>query len=164
MAAGVFAMSLSLLVVSSAAIGNPAPYLGTDSVVSRVPEVLLGAWVPVLIAEDGQFLPAAEVERKCITFDEKSCFFFTREDGIYPPRSGCFPATYSVNMQARPCTIDMEERGPTNGKPALLKGIFAADKNQVRLCIGRDDQARPTEFRSTKGGPTLYILKRFVPS
>jgi uncharacterized protein (TIGR03067 family) len=133
--------------------------------------MLQGLWIPVLLEKNGLLLPEAKVRLRDIRFCDDR-FTLSTEDDSDPVWWGSVVVssrlaatyTYSVNMRTKPCRIDLQELPPkTKGKPAVLKGIFTLYKNEMRFCLGADGQERPSEFRSAKDGPTLYILKRYVP-
>jgi uncharacterized protein (TIGR03067 family) len=66
-----------------------------------------------------------------------------------------------VDTDRSPAAIDLKpEDGAQPGKP--VKGIFAVDRDELKLCLGGKDGAdRPTAFRSTDGnGAVLIVLKR----
>jgi len=70
---------------------------------------------------------------------------------------------YAVNPTVTPRTIDVTfTEGPRAGK--TIRGIYALDGDTCRVCIGIDDQPRPTAFGSQPGsGLILEVLKREKP-
>jgi uncharacterized protein (TIGR03067 family) len=79
---------------------------------------------------------------------------FTSTDG--KQQSG----TYTFDLSKAPATIDLVPGdGPDKGK--IRKGIFAVDKQEMKLCFNRDGQVRPTAFSSKTGDDNLlFVLQR----
>ena len=67
--------------------------------------------------------------------------------------------TYSVDVTAKPMTIDMEAHTPGGGK---WQGIFKIEDDTLTLCLPPLERpARPTTFESPKDSfNQLYVYKR----
>ena len=70
---------------------------------------------------------------------------------------------YAVNPTVTPSTIDMTfTEDPRVGK--TIRGICELNGDTCKVCIGIDDQHRPTAFGSQPGsGLVLEVLKREQP-
>jgi squalene-hopene/tetraprenyl-beta-curcumene cyclase len=68
--------------------------------------------------------------------------------------------TYTLDTGENPATINLVPAdGPHKGK--TLKGIFAVEKRDLKLCLGKEGEDRPTAFSSKAGQATvLLVLKK----
>jgi len=69
-------------------------------------------------------------------------------------------ATYTLGAKKNPPTIDLVPAdGPHKGK--TLKAIYSLSTNELKLCVGKEGEDRPTTFSSKAGEQTVLItLKR----
>jgi uncharacterized protein (TIGR03067 family) len=71
--------------------------------------------------------------------------------------------TSTIDPTKKPKTIDIKAtEGTSAGKTTL--GIYEIDKDSRKVCYGKPDGERPTEFSSKPGsGHTFVTLKREKP-
>jgi uncharacterized protein (TIGR03067 family) len=67
--------------------------------------------------------------------------------------------TFKLNAAKKPKEIDVTAK--KNGQDEIHKGIYVFDKDELKICISRAPDDRPTEFASQAGTMTeLSRLKR----
>jgi uncharacterized protein (TIGR03067 family) len=108
---------------------------------------LKGVWEIVSTTYDGKEMPA---KGRTLVFTEKE---FTAFSGEKQGRSVAFTLDPSID----PKRIDLD-RGGDDGKAF---GIYALDKDELKLCYAQRGGKRPSAFESKEGQKVfLLILKR----
>jgi squalene-hopene/tetraprenyl-beta-curcumene cyclase len=133
------------------ALAVGAAWLLVGTGVARQADPLAGAWVVVSTTNGGR----EDVQLKDFTATfAAGKLRFTSKDG---KEDG---GTYTLDTGKKPAAIDfVPADGPHKGK--TLKGIFAVEKEELKLCLGKEGEDRPAAFRSQAGEATvLLVLKR----
>jgi RNA polymerase sigma factor (sigma-70 family) len=111
---------------------------------------LRGTWVPVEVTEDGKEIPEAEIKAK--NFE----MVITAEKVTLPIRDEVNEVDYKLDPAKKPKQIDLLFR---DGRTA--KGIYALAETTLKLCVGKFDVERPTEFAAPEGtNHILMVLKK----
>jgi uncharacterized protein (TIGR03067 family) len=118
----------------------------------RSDPLLAGAWVVVSTVSGGK--EDAQLKDHTATFSDGKLLFKSK-DGKKEHE-----ATYTVDAGKTPATIDLVPAdGPHKGK--TLKAIYVIEKKELKLCIGKEDEDRPTAFSSKVGEETmLWVLRK----
>jgi uncharacterized protein (TIGR03067 family) len=65
-------------------------------------------------------------------------------------------AAYTLDASKKPATLDLVPAdGPHKGK--TLKAIYVVEKSELKLCVGKEGEDRPTAFRSKAGEETVLL-------
>lgn|GEM_PF-151137 len=114
-----------------------------------------GTWSYVSVASNGKPVPAEGLKESRLVL-KGDRFTVTEPKATHQGK-------YAVNPTVTPSTIDVTfTEGPRVGK--TIRGIYELNGDTCRVCIGIDDQPRPTAFGSQPGsGLVLEILKREKP-
>jgi cyanophycinase len=134
-------------IVSEARDGRaPTP---TDA--ARKNDPLAGAWVVVAARNGGK--DDAQLKDHTATFADGKLSLKSKDGKEHT-------ATYTLGASKAPAAIDLVPAdGPHKGK--TLKAIYVIEKNELKLCIGKEGEGRPTAFSSEAGEETvLMTLKR----
>jgi uncharacterized protein (TIGR03067 family) len=68
-------------------------------------------------------------------------------------------ATFKIDPTKTPKAIDITAgQGPNKGK--VSAGIYAFERDTLRICSAAPGQKRPTEFKSDRGSRTAVLLLR----
>jgi uncharacterized protein (TIGR03067 family) len=137
--------------------GTASPEKGARSAPAELKPVdekndpLAGTWIIVSMTNDGNDRPDHK--------DAKATFAngkLTLKGTDEKEHTG----TYTLDVAKKPATIDLVPAdGPHKGK--TLKGIFAVDKDELKVCLGQEGKDRPTELSSKAGSETmLFVLKK----
>jgi uncharacterized protein (TIGR03067 family) len=115
-------------------------------------EKILGAWTIVSQEKGGEKVPEEKFK------DVKVLF---HADGKLTVMEGGkqLELTFKLRPAKKPKEIDVTAK--KDGQDEVHKGIYELDKNNLKICISRAADARPTEF-ATQAGTTLdmFLLKR----
>jgi uncharacterized protein (TIGR03067 family) len=121
---------------------------GADAPKSGDP--LTGAWVVVSTINGGN--EDSQLKDHTATFADGKVMFKSKDGKGHG-------ATYTIDASKDPARIDfLPQDGPHKGK--TLKGIFVIDNNVLKLCIGKDGEARPTGLSSKAGEETVLLRLR----
>ncbi len=120
-------------------------------------EVLEGAWMAVLVEEDGRTLSEHETRKvwlmiRGVEYDlgVGSHHFRGVIDGFLPER------------ESGPIDFVRTE-GPA-GTTGRYAGLFLLEENELTVCVALPGQERPEKFATCPGsGQRLYCLKRVAP-
>jgi cyanophycinase len=123
----------------------------TPTDAARKSDPLAGTWVVVATMNGGK--DDAELKDHTATFADGKVTFRSKAGKEHT-------ATYTLGASKAPATIDLVPAdGPHKGK--TLKAIYAIEKNELKLCIGKEGEDRPTAFSSKAGEETVLLtLKR----
>ncbi|HXG12285.1 MAG TPA: TIGR03067 domain-containing protein [Gemmataceae bacterium] len=112
---------------------------------------LQGTWVPIFAERNGR--PSEEFKRFTFTFDGDTLIIKKSPE---ESREG----TFKLDSTTTPRQITIL---PVDFKHTL-KGIYAFDGDNLKLCLGDLGKDRPTEFATRQGSQSvLIILKREKP-
>lgn len=144
---------VATLFVSLFALATIASGMSGESDLDR----LQGTWNVTATESDGAS-GAKEI-------NERTTFTFAKDkmhDQFTPEKGKPIRITYTVSLDAtkKPKTIDLTfTDGPLKGEK--LNGIYDIDGDTLKLCMGRADAKRPTEFKAPKGSDAvMQTLKR----
>jgi uncharacterized protein (TIGR03067 family) len=99
--------------------------------------------------KEGKKAPVDETFR--LTFSADGRFRLKQKKG---PDSE-FDGTYKLDTNKSPKQVDLIVQGKS------FLGIYAIDGENLKLCLGEIEKARPSEFAAPKGTLTLLmVLKR----
>lgn len=117
-------------------------------------EKLQGTWAPVSAEEGGAAKDASNAEQ--IKFDGET-FQFLHNGHV--EESG----TAKVDPSKKPMHMDFQfQEGRKAGKTGMM--IYAWEKENLKLCITRDFDKRPVDFRTKPGDRSItLVLKRQEP-
>jgi uncharacterized protein (TIGR03067 family) len=148
MASGMLAAILAVANAQSVQGGNPDP-VAAKQVKTEKPAKFEGRWIVVSGTVDGdaQDMKGDKVHlaKGKLTIDEQDG---EKQEG-----------TYEADTSKEPSHIDVT---PTQGtdKDKLFKGILILEGNQLKLCLARPGDARPTGASSKEGsGHILLVLE-----
>lgn len=116
-----------------------------------------GTWPVVSLNVDGNEVPEEDA-RKIVVVNKTDGSWSIQVDGKEVAKGSS-----EIDPTKKPKTIDIKTtEGSSVGKTAL--GIYEINKDTRKVCYGKPDEARPTEFSSKPGsGHTLVTLKREKP-
>jgi uncharacterized protein (TIGR03067 family) len=116
-------------------------------------EELDGSWLVVSGEADSKPIPEEEVKRKVVvTFDTAKLVLTEagKEDKV--------KLTFKINESRKPKQIDITPETPKRG---VIRGIYEADGDTLKICLGDPGKDRPKKFETKPGsGHKLMILKR----
>ena len=135
------------------AVGAACLLAGTSDATPVDP--LAGVWSVVATTNGGK--NDSQLKDFAATFADGTLTFRSKEGNEHT-------GTYTLDVSKVPPTLDfIPADGPHQGK--TLKGIFAIENDELRLCLGKEGEERPAAFRSEAGDQTvLLVLKRANPS
>lgn len=118
---------------------------------SKRNDPLAGVWVVAATRNGGK--EDAQLKDNTATFVDGKVTFKSKDGKEHA-------ATYTLGVNKSPTTIDLVPAdGPHKGK--TLKAIYVIEKNELKLCIGKEGEDRPSTFRSKAGEErVLLTLKR----
>jgi uncharacterized protein (TIGR03067 family) len=112
-----------------------------------------GEWHAVYAEQDGDPIPP---QAGSITYTFSDGKYVTKVDGdeIVASRGGSRGNTYKLDASKSPREIDLETAGGTT-----TRGIYRLRGGELTLCTatGEGNQARPTEFKTSKGSNALLM-------
>lgn len=111
-----------------------------------------GAWIVVSTTNGGE--DDTQLKNHTATFVDGKVTFKSKEGKVYV-------AAYTLDASKKPATIDLV---PADGahKGMTLKGIFVLDKSELKLCVGKEGEDRPTAFSSKAGEQTVLLSLKKV--
>lgn len=114
-------------------------------------EKLRGAWIVMAGESAGEKVPDRELKARFVFSGNKLVI-------QWDDQKEKDEANYELDATKKPKAIDLM---PTPGDPDdRLKGIYTLEGNQLKICVGGNEE-RPMEFKSTKdNGFKLVILRR----
>jgi uncharacterized protein (TIGR03067 family) len=112
---------------------------------------LAGTWVVVSTTNGGK--DDSQLKDHTATFAGGKVTFKSKDGKVHT-------ATYTLDANKSPPTIDLVPAdGPHQGK--ALKAIYVISTNELKLCVGKEGEDRPTAFSSKAGAETVLLtLKR----
>jgi uncharacterized protein (TIGR03067 family) len=111
---------------------------------------LAGAWVVVSTRNGGS--DDDQLEDDTATFTSGRVRFRN-------PQGKEHAAAYTIDLDKTPAAIDLvPDDGPHKGK--TLKGIFTIERQDLKLCLGKEGEERPAAFRSKTGEATVLLVLR----
>ena len=153
------AMKPLLLTVLLAGVGS-ALHAGGDTKTKTDDERILGTWIMVSGEREGKKQPVDTMLR--LTFVKDGKFTLTQKGP-----DGKMTGTYKLNAKKTPREIDLTivhafgaDGVPVDAGGKKFLGIFAFEKDNLKLCLGEIEKNRPSAFEAPKGtGTMLTILK-----
>lgn len=114
-----------------------------------------GAWSYVSVVNEGTSVPADGLKASRLVL-KGDRFTLTEPTATHQGK-------FAVNPTVTPGTIDVRfTEGPRAGK--TIRGIYELNTDTCKVCIGIDEQPRPTAFSSQPGsGMVFEVLKREKP-
>jgi RNA polymerase sigma factor (sigma-70 family) len=121
------------------------------------PEKLQGVWRVVDVQERGKATP--QVKDRKVTWTFAGDKLTTFDEASSDPDND-WKATLKVDPTKSPKEIDFEvHEGHSQGKTFL--GIYALDGDDLKVCVGRSRDRRPTKFTTT--GDDSFVLFHLEP-
>ncbi len=117
-------------------------------------DLIQGTWKVVSTEESGKMPKVPADFRVVITADMLSMNPGKDADFSIPSRK------YTLDASKRPKAMDTShELDP--GKPIVQLAIYALDGDELKLCLGRAGEPRPTKFESKAGDTVVvWVLRR----
>jgi uncharacterized protein (TIGR03067 family) len=138
----------ALLIVAGLLIAADAK----EDAIKEAKAKLKGTWDLVSQERDGQKLP--EDRKIQMAFEDDKIILSVLEKG--KKESSQF--TYTIDPSKNPAEITY---APTDAKNTKVRGIYALEKDELKLCVADVNGPHPKEFATKKGSLThLYVLKR----
>jgi uncharacterized protein (TIGR03067 family) len=146
-----FSMRLWLVMVLATSLATATEVGGEGGPANRAVD-LGGKWKVVRLEFRGIARDSSEVDRIKV--------HFTGERMIVRLDHDATEAFYRVDPSHRPRHIDVSHTdGPDRGH--TFQGIYALDRDELRMCMDEGARKRPTDFVSAAGASiTLIILRR----
>jgi uncharacterized protein (TIGR03067 family) len=137
-----FALTVAVAVLATATDNTPESEL----------DKYQGTWVLVSEEFQGMKVPAGELAKEL-----KDLSYTVRRDKLlFGWRGGDRSATIKMDPSKSPKTYDLLR---DDGRP--LKGIYAWDGENLKVCTADDQGDRPTEFKTMAGsGNRIRVWKR----
>jgi uncharacterized protein (TIGR03067 family) len=124
--------------------------VGADDVKKSDP--LTGTWVVISVTHGGNDQP--NCKESTVSFADGKITIKEKNGGLE------HVGTYTLDSSKKPATIDLV---PGDGSEAgmTLKGLFAVEKDELKLCLAQASKDRPTALSSKAGEETtLVVLKK----
>lgn len=115
-------------------------------------EAIQGTWYVTAMEEGGKAQPKDRVEDvklRLVVKGDKLSILTTTPDGRDVGQQG---VTFTLDPKASPKRLDASMGGRT------LRGIYAFDKGQLRLCIEMEGANRPSGFKTEEGSQQRYYI------
>jgi uncharacterized protein (TIGR03067 family) len=136
---------LALVVLNACDLG---PLAGADA--PKRSDPLAGTWVVVSTTNGGK--DDSQLKGYTATFAGGKLLFKSADGKEHA-------AMYTLDASNKPATIDLVPAdGPHQGK--TLKGIYVVEQGELKLCLGKEGQDRPTAFSSKAGEQTVLLALR----
>ena len=130
---------------------------GEDDAIKKDRKLIAGTWRVISYEKDGKKTPAEQLEKIRTIYSVDGTFMVERDGEIFAAGSTKIDPTKSPK-QSQATYTEGELKGKTN------LAIYEIDGDNMRACIARSDQDRPTEFSSKPGsGHVLITYKRVKP-
>jgi uncharacterized protein (TIGR03067 family) len=141
---------LLLLILTASAAGQDK---STDQT-AKDAEALKGKWEIVSAEYEGKQAKDAYKPGTVIVIVGDELYF---TDGFAKSSK----VKFKLDASTKPKSIDL---GGGKGEKKSVKGIYALDKDMLKLCLSSSDGKRPKEFKTKAGDETnLFVLKRLKP-
>jgi uncharacterized protein (TIGR03067 family) len=129
--------------------GQQATKTATDDLTG-----LQGDWICVMEEAQGQILSEDKLSKmdKRMNVD-KDLMSIKRTSG---GKFGAYEGKFKLDSAASPKTFDFSGTAP-DGKQVELKGIYEFGGDDLKLIYAINGGRRPTEFKTTKGPPCVYV-------
>jgi uncharacterized protein (TIGR03067 family) len=108
---------------------------------------LEGTWAVSVVERDGK--PVEDAKDSTLTFAGKALT-------IKSSTSGEQKGTFTTDTAKSPMTIDIK---PSDQEQMIL-GIYAIEKGELKLCVGRPGSERPKAFTGKTPEAILILAKR----
>lgn len=115
---------------------------------------LQGNWICVMEEAQGQALSEDKLAKMDKRMNVEKDFMSIKR--VWEGKLGAYEGTFKLNSAASPKTFDLSGSGP-GGKQIELKGIYELNGNEVKLIYALNGGKRPSEFKTTKGPPCVYV-------
>jgi uncharacterized protein (TIGR03067 family) len=124
---------------------DPGPSAGVAH--PRRGDPLAGTWVVVATTTGGKDDP--QLKDHTATFADGKLLFKSKDGKEHA-------ATYTLDASKRPAAMDLVPAdGPHKGK--TLKAIYLVEQGELKLCVGKEGEDRPTAFRSNASEQTVLL-------
>jgi uncharacterized protein (TIGR03067 family) len=121
---------------------------------SKRNDPLAGVWVVVATRNGGK--DDAQLKDHTATFADGKVTFISKDGKEHA-------ATYTLGANESSATIDLVPAdGPHKGKTP--RAIYVIEKNELKLCIGKEGEDRPSTFSSKAGEETVLLTLKRVDS
>ncbi len=142
-----FAVLAVGLLAATGAAGGPA-----DKADKKEVDRILGTWSAVVGEKEGRQAPEAELKDFRVTFGAAGKLTASHDGKD-------LEWSYKLDATKKPRQIDVTIK--EGGEGRLFKGIYALEKDTLKICLAHPSAERPTEFATREGVKTmLLVLKR----
>jgi uncharacterized protein (TIGR03067 family) len=142
-----FAFLVVGLLAATGAAGNPGGKAG-----EKDEDKVQGSWSVVSGEKEGKKVPEGEFKDFRVTFGAGGKLTASHDGKDVE-------ATYKLDPAKKPRQIDVTIS--EGGMDQLFKGIYALEKDTLKLCLAHPPEERPTEFATQEGVRSmLLVLKR----
>lgn len=153
---------LAAVLVSVSVVGMAAPAPGADAKSADDLAALQGNWKPLHCEYQGEpQMPAEVMKQVTVVFDKSEYFLYfvdKPKDG-QPKVLRLALANVALDAATKPKSITFEfADGPLKGQKR--HGIYELAGNQLKLCYGPAEKARPTEFKAPAN--SCYFLETWA--
>jgi len=138
------------------AVTVTAMFVFPESTMGSDLEKLAGEWECTSATNDGKPIAEETVKKLRLTITKEGGYKTTLGEQVL------FDSTCMVDSQKQPSQIDMiGTEGENKGKAA--QGIYALDKDSLKICYTMPGKDRPASFDSQPGSAaTLVVWKRLT--
>jgi uncharacterized protein (TIGR03067 family) len=125
----------------------------TEDTVKKDQENLQGTWRVVVAEKDGEKRDREDLEKVQVVIAGDKLT-------IKDPRLGDEGMVYQLDPRKKPKEIDL---GDAKTKE-VIRGIYALDGDELKVCFAEPGKARPTDFTAkAKSGRILFVAKKLKP-
>lgn len=138
--------SVLILVAGLATAADPK-----EDAVKKEFKQLQGMWQATSVEQDGEKATDAVAKQMKLVFEGEKATFYAGDTVM-------MQGTVRLGPGAKPKTLDLASKAGRL-KDQTVEGIYEADGDSLKICLGSPGGARPTEFKSGKDQP-LVVYKR----